>query len=260
MTELDLTIPFQFRVNLYRYRMQNNDQGGLKSYSQFGEDVDIWDYLGRSSDGVFLEAGANHPINLSQTYFFETQGWSGVLVEPVPECCDLLRAQRPRSKVFQNALGAAEQRGPLKISIPNGVTELAQAVAAGEKLGADDRVIETTIVTIDDVLKEAGVSRLDYLSLDTEGMELAAMQGLDFAKYHPRFILLEDRIESLDKHRFLVGKGYKLVNRRGVNNWYVPAEASYPVSLLTSLKLLRKLYLSMPFRWLRGVGRRLCGR
>ena len=231
----------------------------LKSYAQWNEDIDVWEYFGRANNGVFMEAGANHPTNLSQTYFLETQGWHGVLVEPVPECCELLREQRANSKIFQNALGAPDQRGPLLIRIPDGVTELAQAVEAGEKPGANDRVIKTTIVTIDDVLRDAGVARLDFLSLDTEGMELAAMRGLDFTKYQPRFILIEDRMESLAKHRFLNSKGYKIVNRRGSNNWYVPVGAPFEVTLKTRARLFRKLYLSIPFRWLRDALRKLRG-
>ena len=231
----------------------------VKSYSQWNEDIDIWEFFGRSNQGVFLEAGANHPTALSQTYLLETQGWTGVLVEPVPECCELLRAQRPQSVILQNALGAPDQRGPLLIRIPDGVTELAQAVEAGEVAGANDRIINTTIITMDDALALAGVTRLDYLSLDTEGMELAAMRGLDFTKYRPRFVLLEDRMDNLAKHRFLLGKGYKIVNRRGSNNWYVPVETPYVVSLVTSLKLLRKLYLAMPFRWFRSASRKLRG-
>ena len=100
------------------------------------------------------------------------------------------------------------------------------------------------------------LSELNYLGTK----QLTSLQGLDFAKYHPRFILLEDRMENRNKHRFLLGKVYKLVNRRGVNNWYVPTKVPYPVSLLTSLKLLRTIYLSISFRQLRVFPRRLRGK
>lgn len=231
-----------------------------QSFSQWNEDRDVWEFFGRARDGFFVEAGANHPITLSQTYLLETQGWKGVLVEPVPECVELLRQHRPRSKIFAKALGAPEQRGPLKIVIPDGQTELAQALPEGEAVGDNSRVIETEVVTLDDVLEQAGCTRLDYLSLDMEGMEIQAMRGLNFKKYQPRFILIEDRNENLDKHRFLRSQGYKIVFRRGSNNWYVPETTPYPVSLGTRLKLLRKLYLSIPFRILRTFARKLRGK
>lgn len=232
----------------------------VQSYSQWSEDLDIWKFFGHAREGMFLEAGANHPTLLSQTYLLETQGWHGVLVEPVPECAALLRQHRPNSRVFENALGAPSQRGPLKISIPDGMSELAGAVGEGSAVGEGCRVIDVELVTLDDVLAEAGCTRLDFLSLDMEGMELAAMQGLDFERYRPGFILIEDRNENLDKHLYLKSKGYKLVFRRGSNNWYVPNATPYEVSAWTRLKLLRKLYLSIPFRALRDALRRVRGK
>ena len=81
----------------------------IESYAQWGDDVLVWEHFGKKTDGVFLEAGANHPTSLSQTYLLEKRGWTGVLVEPVPECCEKLRAERAGSQVFQNALGSPEQ-------------------------------------------------------------------------------------------------------------------------------------------------------
>src|SRR5690349_2843700 len=56
-------------------------------------------------DGVFLEAGAFDGFWGSNTYWFERfRGWSGVLVEPIPQFAALARKERPRSRVFQCAL------------------------------------------------------------------------------------------------------------------------------------------------------------
>lgn len=230
------------------------------SYSQWGDDVLVWEYFGRSRTGVFLEAGANDPQVLSQTYLLEQQGWTGALVEPVPECCERLRAKRPGSKVFQNALGSPGQRGVLRLAIPDGRSELASGLAPDAQPGKDDRIIEARFITLDEVLEQAGIGRLDYLSLDLEGMELDALMGLDFARHGPRLVVVEDRLDNLSRHRFLRRTGYKLVRRIGSNNWYVPAAERFPVPAAMRLALLRKLYLSLPFRWFRTWSRRLRGK
>lgn len=232
----------------------------LESYAQWGDDVLVWEYFKGKPDGVFLEAGANDPKGVSQTYLLEKRGWAGVLVEPVPECCVRLVAERPGSQVFQKALGSPQQRGTLRLSIPGGVTALAAALAEGESVKDGDRLIEADLMTLDEVLAEAGVTRLDYLSLDLEGMELDALRGLDFSKTKPALIVVEDRVDDLSKHRFLLDTGYKLVRRNGSNHWYVPVEDTFPVSLWTKLRLFRKLYLSMPFRWFRTFSRKLRGK
>ena len=231
-----------------------------ESYAQWGDDVLVWEYFGRKPDGVFLEAGANSPKILSQTYLLEKRGWTGVLVEPVPECCVNLRAERPGSRVFQNALGSPEQRGLLRLSIPGGQSELTSALKEGQEVGTNDKTFEAELITLNEVLASAGITQLDYLSLDLEGMELEALQGLDFSKFKPDLIIVEDRLNNLSRHHFLKGVGYKLVRRNGSNHWYVPADHRFEVTLGTKLRLFRKLYLSMPFRCLRDFLRKLRSR
>ena len=232
----------------------------IESYAQWGDDVLVWEYFEKKTDGVFLEAGANSPKILSQTYLLEKRGWSGVLVEPVPECCENLRAERSGSQIFQNALGSPDQRGVLRLSIPSGLSELASALKDGEEVGADDKVFEAELMTLTEVLDAAGVSHLDYLSLDLEGMELEAMQGLDFKRFKPALVIVEDRLDNLSRHHYLKGNGYKLVRRNGSNHWYVPVAHPFEVSAGTKLRLFRKLYLSMPFRRFRDFSRKLRGK
>lgn len=240
-----------------------------ESYAQWGDDLLVWDYFKGKTDGVFLEAGANDPKALSQTYLLEKRGWSGILVEPVSECCEALRRIRTRSHVFQNALGSPQHRGILRLRVPAGCSELTHAVAdddvttgseieavssiAERRQGASDgdEIIEAAFITIDEVLAKAGLDRLDFLSLDLEGFELPALQGLDFARIRPRVVIIEDRLENLSRHRFMLRQRYRLVRRNGSNNWYLPAEEGFAVDFLTRLKLFRKCYLSLPFRHLR---------
>src|ERR1017187_5507645 len=66
----------------------------MSSYSQSGEDLLLWEYFGARTNGFFLEAGANHPTKLSQTWLFELHGWKGILVEPLAKNCELLRQHR----------------------------------------------------------------------------------------------------------------------------------------------------------------------
>ena len=108
------------------------------------------------------------------------------------------------------------------------------------------------ITTLDSVLQAAGVSHIDFLSLDVEGHEIEVMRGLDFARYKPDLILIEDGVRNLAKHNFLKSCGYKLVKRTTLNNWYVPKEHPFKMSSWRErLELVRKMYLGLPFRKLR---------
>src|SRR5258705_11160446 len=87
------------------------------SFAQNREDVIAWEYFDRKTDGFFVEVGANHPTELSQTWFLEQHGWKGILVEPLPACCEKLRAIRTNSVVCEAAAGAPEQVGEATLNV-----------------------------------------------------------------------------------------------------------------------------------------------
>jgi FkbM family methyltransferase len=223
----------------------------MESHSQFGEDKLVIEYfcsLG-ITEGFFLEIGANHPTKLSQTWLLEKSGWHGILIEPLPHCAVLLRAERPGSRIFEAAVSSADKTGRAYLLIEDDDAE--SALVFDEP--RDGRPYATVAVrTLDDILAEAEYPRIDFLSIDIEGAELPALQSFDFNKYRPRMILIEDHCKNLAKHRFLKSKGYKIVNRCGCNNWYVPKEVAYSGPRTTSrMEILRKLYLGLPFRMAR---------
>jgi len=77
----------------------------------------VGDYLSEAK-GIFVEVRAHQPIELSQTYALEQRGWTGILIEPVPEHADAIRTARS-SPVCQVACGAPEDHGkqlPIRVS------------------------------------------------------------------------------------------------------------------------------------------------
>ena len=80
--------------------------------------------------------------------------------------------------------------------------------------------------TLDSVLEESGLQRIDFLSLDVEEMELDVLAGFDLTKWKPKLILIEDFLYDGCKRTYLRRRGYKLVRRTGYNNWHVPRESA----------------------------------
>ena len=206
----------------------------------------------QGGDLIFFEAGANEPRLLSQTYLLEINGWKGILVEPVKSCCEELRKERPNSIVFQNALGAPEQRGQLRLCIPGGVTQLTHSFENGFDPAPNDILIEANFITIQECIEKSGFLKIDFLSLDLEGSELNALRGINLMNIRPKLIIVEDHLDILDRHFYLRKWGYKLVKRNGANSWYVPNETNFPTNLVSWIKLKRKI-LS---RWFRSYYRR----
>lgn len=217
----------------------------MESFSQFGEDRLILEYF-KKRDGIFVEVGAFDAVQLSQTYLLEQNGWTGVLVEPLPHLADGLRRTRPRSQVFECAVSSPEHAGrAVMYKGKNDSLASLDADAGGEQITVQTR-------TLDQILSDAEISEIDFLSIDVEGFEMEVFAGFDLRRWRPSLILIEDHVHDLRKHRHMLANGYKLVNRLGCNNWYIPASKAWTGPRhLSTFSRIRKLYLGLPFRKLK---------
>lgn len=206
----------------------------------------------KSNEGYFLDIGANHPKNSSQTWHLEQKGWRGVLVEPISELCEKLRKDRPRSITVQAACGAPEQRGQVKFHVADG---FACSTLEENGVSADVSFIRTDIVdlkTLDGILEEINPPEIDFVSIDVEGSQLNVLRGFNLPKYKPKLLLVEDHLYNLKTHRYLRQHNYYLAKRTSRNSWYVPAGTSFELtSPLERFLLWQKVWLRTPFRKLR---------
>jgi FkbM family methyltransferase len=188
------------------YRSRTFEALGSQRYSRpamFGMDGRLAELMPWER-GVFVEAGAHDGYTQSNTYYLERfRGWSGVLIEPIPELRALCERRRPRSQVVGCALVGPQleadsveiQFGDLMSTVGSG-----KAHAAGglSMTGRRAYSIEVPARTLSAVLDDARLTKIDLLVLDLEGGELDAIAGLDFARHAPRYLLVEalDRIEQ----------------------------------------------------------------
>jgi FkbM family methyltransferase len=154
--------------------------------------------------GFFVEAGANDGFTQSNTYWLERfRGWRGILVEPMPTYVEECRTERPEATVVQAALMPTEaegqtvrmQFGDLFSSVVGAHGDAAAErdwVRPGLVLGwRDPYEADVPVRTLSSILDEHGAPEVDLLSLDIEGFEPQALQGLDLDRHAPRWIAVE---------------------------------------------------------------------
>jgi len=203
----------------------------------YGMDRRLEKYLGFTG-GTFIEAGANDGIAQSNTYFLENKyHWRGVLVEPVPKYHDMCRRAR-RAQVVNCGLGPFHRDGtelemlagglmsvPLAVdeSLLRGRSVRQHAAFGAREFGAQEpELVRTRIRALSRLLDELGVRDVDFFSLDVEGFELEVLQGLDFTRHAPRYLLIETGqleaviallggryrfVEALSHHDYLFARG-----------------------------------------------------
>jgi FkbM family methyltransferase len=188
----------------------------LRLTAEHAEDAFLIDLFDDRPTGYFIEAGALDGIRYSNTYALEALGWTGLLVEPIPELAERCAANRPNSRVERVALSAP---GHAPTATLNRYTDDDQVGAsrldddanrhARAKRGAATEPIDVPLATLDSLLD--GVDRVDLLVLDIEGHELQALRGFSLDCFKPRVILVEDHALGDDDSlaRYLADHAYE---------------------------------------------------
>lgn len=212
--------------------------GALVLRSQFGEDAFLLDLFAGQREGFFVEAGAYDGLALSATSVFESLGWRGLLVEPLPDRFEQCVRNRPRSKVERYALGGANASGTTTFEVAEGagILDMASQRSMGEHQRTwvegqhgTFRRIEVPLASLDSLLTQAmrevspGRSVVDLVVLDVEGAEAEALRGLDAARFGVRVFVVEDLTcgEDVVIPGMLRERGYVEAVRYGHNRVYL---------------------------------------
>lgn len=199
----------RLRVRLKRLRRSAFEAMGSARYSRPGlYDLDRrLDRLMNLDGGYFIEAGANDGFAQSNTYYLERfRGWSGLLIEPMPDLAEECRRNR-HVPVIQAALVADESATPtVTLHCAGLMSTVAGALGSGEVTQRHvetglavqglraSRAIDVPARTLSSLIAKHGAQReIDLLSLDVEGAEPDALRGLDLQRHSPRWICVEAR-------------------------------------------------------------------
>jgi FkbM family methyltransferase len=173
--------------------------------SLFEMDRKLEKYL-TNEKGVFIEVGANDGYSQSNTYYFEKfRGWTGILIEGIPELYNKCILERSKSQVFNCALVAEDFQEPYVtmkyahlMSIVDGVfddnvarKEYFQNASQHHEFELNSYEVKVPTRTLTSILDECKIDRIDFFSLDVEGAELQVLKGLDLNKYRPKYMLIE---------------------------------------------------------------------
>lgn len=171
------------------------------------------------SNGFFVEAGANDGVSQSNTYYLaRRKGWTGILIEPIPQLAQIARRWRPEAKVEEVCLVAPNRSGqPIMMldfdlqSVPLGDSWSASQVSESSlplDVKKASRIIGVQAETLSGVLARNGNPQIDFLSLDVEGYELEVLRGLNLEEDSPSLILVETDVPNSVAN--LLGDSYVL--------------------------------------------------
>lgn len=211
--------------------MMGTSEGPRISYAQNGEDVRLWRVFDDLDDGFYVEIGGYHPEHDSISRSFYERGWSGIVVEPVPENAGRFKAERPRDRVVEALCGAREGVGRIHVVSGTGLsTVVAEHAASHERRGFPSREVDVPCRTAASILSDSPPREIHFMMVDVEGAERDVLEGMDFATFRPWVVIVEATVPSTqipshaDWDHLLTTQGYEFVTFDGLNRFYVAQE------------------------------------
>jgi len=165
---------------------------GSKLYSHGDEELIIRDFFGDRRDGFFVDVGANHYRVDSTTYYLEKHlGWRGIAVDAVRgfEAGYLEHRKHTRFVCFFVS-DKSDAEIEFHVTQKNYSRRSSHDRSWAKKYGKSVPSKVPTI-TLNDLLSREGVRKIDFLSVDLELGEPAALAGFDIERYRPALVCIE---------------------------------------------------------------------
>ena len=191
-----------------------------KTYSMNKEDVFINNYF-KKKRGFFVDVGAYHPLELSNTYLLYKKGWNGINIDINSLSIDYFNYLRPNDLNINIAVANRSGLNTIyyqKNKSPLNTLNLKQASKIFSGGFKRKKIKSHKLTSIIDKTKFKG-KKINFLNIDAEGNDFEVLKSLNFIKYKPKLICVEliDKFNPNERevkknkiYKFLIQKKYKL--------------------------------------------------
>ena len=218
MIKINIFEKFRMFHNIY---IKNNFFIKKKTYSMNEEDIFINKYF-KKKTGFFVDVGAYHPLELSNTYLLYKRGWNGINIDISSLSVDYFNYIRPDDININIAVTEKKSIKTIFYQKKKSPLNTLNFKLASKHFSLNfkkKKIKSDTLTSIIDKTKFKGI-KINFLNIDAEGGDFEVLKSLNFKKYKPKLICVEiiDNFNSSKKaikknkiYKFLIQKKYKLV-------------------------------------------------
>ncbi len=204
------------------------------SFSQKGEDLVIEKFIGTKKRGFYIDVGAHNPNVFNNTKKFYSKGWRGINIEPNPVLFEAFTRERKRDINLNIGIGRTEGTALFYELEPDSLSTFSEKEMKDKlKLGYELRKkYKIKVTSLKEIISKYCKTRIDFLSIDTEGLDYEVLQSNDWKRFRPTLVCVEtadfnSKITGTKKsnkenliNAFMKNNGYEEVFSNGLNSLY----------------------------------------
>lgn len=209
-------------------RFYNLDRFSYPSFSQMGEDMILKKIFENQEKGFYVDIGAYHPKQHSNTYYFYINGWRGINVDAMPGSMSEFKKYRPRDINIEVGISDKKEQTYLYIFNQPALNTVSHEIALKKENETTYKIINKKKIKTDklgNVLKKYLPKNtiIDLLSIDVEGIDYLVLVSNNWDIFRPRVIVIEDSSFILENfkdsriYNFLINKGYIFLAKTDVS-------------------------------------------
>lgn len=162
-------------------------------YSQHQEELIVRDFFQDKREGVFVDVGCATPIIDSNTYYLEKNlDWSGIAIDALPEYAESWQKRRPKSRYFHYLVtDHSDTVDAFYRSELPGISSYQKPLTGPAGNPRSFEELQVPSITLTQLLDDAGITKVDYLSMDIEGAEPLALAGFDIERFQLELACIE---------------------------------------------------------------------
>lgn len=201
----------------------------LQRYCLEGDDSILSSLLRDYSNGVYVEVGANHPVNENVTFFLSEAGWTGLSIDATSSLSAEWEALRPHDTFIVSTIDSRLRNAKLVSyhdSTLNSIHPRAWKKAEEDSESIVSEEVASTRL-LSEVIDEAGFDKIDLVSINARGADYDILLSLDVGRYRPQIIRVEmlyfnfQRPSDHSIYRLLTELGYSLVVKTLRNGFWI---------------------------------------
>ncbi len=212
------------KIILLMSRIKNNyfDRYFTKVYSQEGEDMVLNRIFEDKKEGFYVDIGAHHPKRFSNTYFFYKKGWKGINIDAMPGSMDMFSRDRPLDINLEIPVSDKDEVLTYYIFNEPALNGFSRELSDSRNGLRQYKIIDMkglrtrTLASILDELMPMG-QKIDFLSIDVEGLDFQVLNSNNWVKYRPEVVLIEALgganvadVLACETNLFMEANGYSL--------------------------------------------------